>query len=89
MYKALFGLAVAVGLTTSCFFAVGVAAADPYKWCAQYSGSISGGATNCGFVTIDQCRATISGIGGMCVLNPFYTGPQTKPAKRKRKQSHD
>jgi Protein of unknown function (DUF3551) len=35
---------------------------DPYPWCAQYSGS-AGGATNCGFRTIEQCRATVSGIG--------------------------
>ena len=49
MHKASFGLAVAVGLATSCFFAVGSATADPYKWCAQYAGADSGGGTNCGF----------------------------------------
>ena len=36
---------------------------DPYPWCAVYSGD-AGGASNCGFLTIDQCRATVSGIGG-------------------------
>ena len=36
---------------------------DNTRWCAQYSGR-SGGATNCGFFTIEQCRATVSGIGG-------------------------
>lgn len=49
--------------------------ADPYRWCAQYSGR-GGGATNCGFVTLEQCRATVSGIGGFCVPNQFYTGPE-------------
>jgi Protein of unknown function (DUF3551) len=44
---------------------------DPYPWCAQYSGS-AGGATNCGFLTIEQCRATVSGIGGFCAPNQFY-----------------
>ena len=49
--------------------------ADPYRWCAEYSGGRDGmGATNCGFVTLEQCRATISGIGGWCTLNPFYDG---------------
>jgi hypothetical protein len=43
---------------------------DPYPWCAQYSGD--GGGTNCGFLTIAQCRATVSGIGGFCVPNQFY-----------------
>jgi hypothetical protein len=34
-----------------------------------------GGASNCGFITLEQCRATVSGIGGFCVPNQFYTGP--------------
>ena len=58
--------------------------ADPYQWCAVYSGD-AGGASNCGFVTIEQCRATVSGIGGFCEPNPFYTGPAERPAKRARK----
>ena len=37
-------------------------AADPYKWCAVDGG----GGTNCGFSTIEQCRASISGMGGSC-----------------------
>jgi Protein of unknown function (DUF3551) len=32
----------------------------------------AGGGTNCGFFTIEQCRATVSGIGGFCVPNQFY-----------------
>src|SRR5690348_17456610 len=39
-----------------------VHAADPYKWCAVSSG----GGTNCGFVTVEQCRTSISGMGGFC-----------------------
>lgn len=50
------------------------AAADPYKWCAQYGGFWGGGGRNCGFVTYRQCMATVSGIGGSCEPNPFYTG---------------
>lgn len=63
--------------------------ADPYKWCAVYGGNMGGGGTNCGFVTIEQCRATVSGIGGFCDPNPFYTGPAERPAKRARKRTHD
>lgn len=57
--------------------------ADPYKWCAQYGGE-DGGGTNCGFVTIEQCRATISGMGGFCVPNQFYTGDRVieRPHRR-------
>jgi len=86
MYKTLFGFAVAVGFVASSFFAVGVATADPYKWCAVYSAY---GATNCGFSTIEQCRATINGGGGSCVPNQFYTGTDKTPAKRSRKYRQD
>jgi hypothetical protein len=48
--------------------------ADPYRWCAAYSGD-GGGGTNCGFITYAQCMATVSGIGGSCEINQFYTGP--------------
>jgi Protein of unknown function (DUF3551) len=45
-----------------------------YPWCAQYRRAI--GATNCGFVTYQQCLATISGVGGMCYRNPAYRPPR-------------
>ena len=63
-----------------------VGQADPYKWCAVYGGDM-GGSSNCGFVTIEQCRATVSGMGGFCELNRFYTGPAEQPAQRARKRS--
>ncbi len=50
------------------------AAADPYRWCAEYGGFRGGGGTNCYFVTLAQCRAAISGVGGFCRPNQFYTG---------------
>ena len=45
------------------------------------SGGIGLGASNCGFLTIEQCRATVSGIGGFCVINQFYNPCQ--PAGRR------
>ena len=51
------------------------AQADPYRWCADYAYGGLSGAKNCYFLTIEQCRATVSGAGGTCVPNPFYTGP--------------
>jgi hypothetical protein len=50
----------------------------------QAPGDSSLGQTNCGFLTIEQCRATVSGIGGFCVINQFYN-PQG-PAKGIRKR---
>jgi hypothetical protein len=55
---------------------------DPYPWCAVYSGD-GGGGTNCGFLTIEQCRATVSGIGGFCAPNQF---DNPRPAARGRKR---
>ena len=89
MRKAFFTLAVMAGFATSSFFTVGTAIADPYKWCAVYGGGDDFDGTNCGFVTIEQCRATISGIGGTCEPNQFYTGPDKKPAKHPRKRHRD
>ena len=83
MYKVCFGLAF--GAVASLLLFVGAATADPYKWCAQYSGDGDGG-RNCGFVTIEQCRATVSGIGGFCEPNLFYTGPEEKTGRRARKR---
>ena len=50
----------------------------------QAPGDSGLGASNCGFLTIEQCRATVSGIGGFCVPNQFYN-PQG-PAKGTRKR---
>jgi len=54
-----------------------------YPWCAQYSGGDDGGGRNCGFSTLEQCRATVSGIGGSCEPNLFYPGSASDTSKRK------
>jgi len=64
----------AVVVAMSALFANPVRAEIEYPWCAQYSGGPQGGGTNCGFSTLEQCRATVSGIGGSCVVNQFYPG---------------
>ena len=64
---------VALGVICSAAIAA-PAQADPYRWCAQYGGDGMGGASNCYFMTIEQCRATVSGLGGFCSPNPFYDG---------------
>ncbi len=61
-----------------------------YPWCAQYSGGgMGGGGTNCGFSTLAQCQATVSGIGGFCVRNSFYTGNGNGPVRHARKRHRD
>jgi hypothetical protein len=62
--------------------------ADPYKWCAQYGGRGDGG-RNCGFITYKQCMDTVSGIGGFCEPNQFYTGPDRPRRVYKPKRHRD
>lgn len=57
-------------------------AAIEYPWCAQY-GSMGDGGRNCGFSTLEQCMATVSGIGGFCQPNQFYN-PRQASRTRKR-----
>lgn len=61
------------------------ARADEYPWCAELtSGTVL--TTNCGFVSFEQCRASVSGIGGYCHRNPNYKG--TPPQQRARRKRH-
>jgi hypothetical protein len=60
-----------------------VAQSDSYPWCAEYGEN--GPGTNCGFVTFDQCQATVSGIGGFCRRNLFYTGSANGAERRSAK----
>jgi len=53
-----------------------------YPWCAQYSGGGMGGGRNCGFTTLQQCMATVSGIGGYCEANSMYR-PGLVPTPRR------
>ena len=62
-------------------------AAIEYPWCAQYGGE-DGGGRNCGFSTLEQCRATISGMGGFCEPNLFYPGSASDTSQSKRKRQH-
>lgn len=77
-----FALTLAVGIAGLCCSAQ----AQNYPWCAYYGGSDVGGATNCGFVTFEQCLATVSGIGGYCARNTQYVPPRGAhpPANRHR-----
>jgi hypothetical protein len=50
------------------------AEAQNYPWCAIYGGAM-GGATNCGFVTFEQCMETARGLGSLCQPNTQYVPP--------------
>jgi hypothetical protein len=81
------------GFKLALFAAVGVAAvtalappavAIEYPWCLAYTGE-AGGSRNCGFSTLEQCRASAGGIVGFCEANTFYSAPAERPARRARR----
>src|SRR5262245_44508007 len=76
-------LAIIAASVILLFSIAGPGAADPYKWCASYRN----GGNNCGFTTIEQCRASVSGVGGDCQPNQFYTGPDKTSAQRPQGQA--
>jgi Protein of unknown function (DUF3551) len=41
--------------------------ADAGAWCATYRRGVS----NCGYSSMEQCLATVRGLGGFCRPNPF------------------
>ena len=73
-----FGLA-ALGLVAS----IPAANAEiTYPWCAQYGDR---GMRNCGFSTLEQCRAAVSGNGGYCEQNPMYRPTVETPSHKPRR----
>ena len=60
------------------------AQAQNYPWCADYAGF---GSQNCGFTTIQQCLAALSGNGGFCNANTQYVPPAGPSTPRPRSHS--
>jgi hypothetical protein len=48
-----------------------------YPWCSVRNR----GAMSCYYTSWEQCRASLSGIGGNCVNSPYYR-PSAPPAPR-------
>jgi hypothetical protein len=50
-----------------------------YRWCSISSGGVAGGGgRSCYYETLQQCMATLSGIGGNCVERPYYRAQPTQ-----------
>lgn len=48
-----------------------------YPYCAQYS---DGSSLDCSFSTLSMCNQSVSGVGGVCILNPRGPGASTAGA---------
>jgi hypothetical protein len=61
-------------LALGLLFATPLAAhADPYKWRAVYGG-FGDTRDSCYYMTLAQCQASVSGVGGWCKPSPWYDG---------------
>ena len=82
-------LLFALGILTATTMLGTIAEAQNYPWCAQYSGGVDGGGMNCGFISFDQCMATVRGMGGFCMQNNTYVPPPgPHPPIRGSRRSH-
>jgi Protein of unknown function (DUF3551) len=45
-------------------------------WCAYLNFGGHDGSRECGFATLQQCQATVRGIGGNCSPSPYYEPPR-------------
>src|SRR5215468_10708415 len=52
------------------------------SWCAYYGGGNRGGGSNCGFYSWEQCQAALSGNGGMCARNQWYSERNSRRRQR-------
>jgi len=72
-----------LGILCVCTVWARPASAQNYPWCAYYGDDFGG--TNCGFVSYEQCMATVTGIGGFCDRNTQYIPP---PGPRPQRERH-
>jgi len=53
--------------------------AQNYPWCANGTA----GSRNCGFISYEQCLASVSGRAGFCERNFIYRPDESRPVRSK------
>jgi hypothetical protein len=63
-------------LTALAAVTIPAAAQSPtsFPWCMKGAR----GGTSCYFNSYEDCRTTVSGLGGWCTRNPYYRGPDRR-----------
>jgi hypothetical protein len=51
-----------------------------YPWCSLGGTSMGSNALSCYYTSWEQCRTTMSGIGGNCVESPYHHAQSTQQA---------
>ena len=75
---ALGAMALGAGLLSACSDSARYRA----PWCSNFG---DGGAYECSYNTFEQCQAAISGVGGLCTVNPRYSADGAKPRRTIRR----
>jgi hypothetical protein len=55
-------------------------------WCAHYGTGLEG--MNCGFYSFEQCRATVSGVGGFCQANLSSAYAAARQPRRRYRRNY-
>ena len=79
-----FSLLLIGGLLTVA--ASGNARGDEYRWCSNYGSE--GGAISCSFITLQQCQAAVSGVGGFCMPNSLANRKPLGAQAQSRRKKH-
>ena len=77
-------LRIVCGVIAACSLAVSISpvrAQTEWPWCALLIQEDSM-ASNCGFISLEQCERYLSGMGGYCERNPFYRA-EAMPSDRR------
>jgi hypothetical protein len=80
-------IAVIGALAVMSMLGVQRAGAVERPWCAILV-EPDGGSKNCGFTTLEQCQATVQGVGGTCFQNPALSGAVEQSESRSRHYRH-
>lgn len=82
-----FGIIMAIGIWLAASPADAQRYDPRYPVCMhRYGGSFFGADYfDCSFTSIEQCRATASGLAASCDVNPYYAGNQPPPPRRRNK----
>ena len=73
MRQSILSVAVLIALAV---VTIPAAAQSPtsFPWCMKGAR----GGTSCYFYSLQDCQATVSGLGGWCIRNPYYRGPDRR-----------
>jgi hypothetical protein len=74
----------AVSMLAVSFVIFAGASAQAAAWCAWFTGYDY--SHDCGYYTLEQCSATVRGVGGYCSPNAYAPPPYPPPPYRKSKK---